>query len=152
VNHADVSGQSNPMFGKRGASAPAYGKQRTAECKAKLSQALKGRRRPDIAGERNPNWKGGKTPLLVNIRNSPKCIEWRNAVFARDGFTCQKCGDSHGGNLNAHHSDLLSDMVARYSITNLEEALACSMLWRLDNGITLCETCHDEHHRSQKST
>jgi hypothetical protein len=150
--HADVSGQNNSMFGRRGEAAPAYGKIRTIEHRAKLSQALKGKRRPDIAGEKNHNWKGGKTPLLVNIRNSPKGVEWRNAVFAKDDFTCQKCGDGQGGNLNAHHHDRLSDMVARYGITNLEEAYACEPLWNLDNGITLCETCHDEHHRSKKPT
>ena len=55
--------------------------------------------------------------------------EWRVAVFARDKYTCQCCGDKRGGNLEAHH------------ILNFKthEHLRLD----IDNGITLCEDCHN---------
>ncbi len=42
--------------------------------------------------EKNPNWKGGITPLVTKIRNSDKYIQWRTDVFVRDSFTCQIVG------------------------------------------------------------
>lgn len=54
---------------------------------------------------------------------------WRLAVFKRDGFTCQCCGDDEGGNLNAHHIKNFSN--------NVEGRLD------IENGITLCENCHN---------
>jgi hypothetical protein len=54
--------------------------------------------------------------------------QWRKDVYKKDNYTCQCCGDSKGGNLNAHHKDGYSWCEER----------------RLDinNGITLCENCH----------
>ena len=67
-------------------------------------------------------------------RNSPQYIEWRRAVFARDGYKCAICGQV-GGTLNAHHIKPF----AKYPDLRLE----------LDNGITLCEKCHREVHRKK---
>lgn len=51
---------------------------------------------------------------------------WREAVFARDNWTCQKC-KIMGGELNPHH------------IKNFAE---CPELrTSIENGITLCEKC-----------
>ena len=59
---------------------------------------------------------------------------FRINVFERDNYTCQKCGDSTGGNLNAHHIlNYKDNPEVRYSI---------------DNGITLCENCHKEFHKT----
>ena len=57
--------------------------------------------------------------------------EWAQLVKERDGFTCQKCGDT--GVVQAHHIEPVS----------LRPDLADD----LDNGITLCTSCHREVHK-----
>lgn len=146
-HHADVSGQNNPMYGMSGEQSPSYGKPRNQEHRQRLSRALKGKTRPYITKEQNPNWKGGKTPLVLAIRNSPKGIEWRGAVFTRDKFTCQECWDGQGGNLNAHHVEPLSALIQMHGIKTLEDAYACSAIWDTANGVTLCKRCHGYRHQ-----
>jgi len=77
--------------------------------------------------ERNPFYKGGISKINDLIRKSFKSKLWREAVFARDNWTCQTCGVK-GGNLNAHHIKPFSQYP--------ELRLAT------DNGITLCKECH----------
>jgi len=86
-------------------------------------------------GPLSPRWK----PWLTDedrqqTRKFPKYHEWRTAVFKRDNFTCQKCGDNTGGNLNAHHIESYTD--------NKE------LRTELSNGATLCEDCHKDFHRT----
>jgi 5-methylcytosine-specific restriction endonuclease McrA len=75
--------------------------------------------------------------------------EWRDAVFHRDNFTCQKCGGGAGGNLNAHHLKPFQQIIDEYKITTVEQAIACAELWDIWNGITLCKTCHDKIHTKE---
>lgn len=58
--------------------------------------------------------------------------EWRKIVYKVDNYTCQKCGDDKGGNLNAHHIE--SYRTNPYLRTEVS------------NGITLCEDCHKDFH------
>ena len=84
-------------------------------------------------GEKSYNWKGGKTSKYDKIRNSIEIRLWREAVFARDNYTCQECGNRKSGSLNAHH------------IRNFAE---CSELrTSIENGITFCEKCHKLFHK-----
>jgi len=63
-------------------------------------------------------------------RNMPEYIEWRAAVFERDGYKCQECGQ--GGTLNAHHiKSWASHPESRFDI---------------ENGVTLCFDCHAKEH------
>jgi 5-methylcytosine-specific restriction endonuclease McrA len=61
------------------------------------------------------------------VRTSADYTEWRSAVFARDGFTCQVCHTA-GRKLCVHHIIPFSK--------NAELVLVP------DNGITLCWPCH----------
>lgn len=67
-----------------------------------------------------------------NNRKYEEYYQWRINVFERDNFTCQKCNDNKGHNLVSHH------------ILNFSEYV--EFRTQLDNGITLCETCHKEFH------
>ena len=129
------------------------GKKHTEETKEKMRQArLKNQpmHNPGVAAKRSKtliergtfakensnNWKGGITSEQILARNSSEYQEWRQAVFDRDCFTCQHCGDICGNGKNvylhahhiksfAHHSDLRFDA---------------------SNGITLCKDCHRKEH------
>ena len=75
LNHADVSGEKNPNYGK------------------------------GLFGERNPNWQGGKTIYLYRKNNqiginTKKDIEFRHSIMARDK-KCVLCGNI--SKLNTHH-------------------------------------------------
>lgn len=80
-----------------------------------------------LNGENNPNWKGGVTPENKKVRHSLEYKTWRDSVFERDNFTCQKCG-KHGGNLHVHHIKSF--------------ALHAELRTDIANGETLCIECH----------
>ena len=65
-------------------------------------------------------------------RSDPDYKKWRNKVFQRDNYTCQKC-KVFGVKLNAHHIK--------------EWAVYPELRFEIDNGITLCEDCHKVEHQ-----
>lgn len=75
------------------------------------------------------------TKKFVNnkIRSSNEYKNWRNNVFERDNYTCQKCFNV-GGKLNAHHIKHFSKHI--------------ELRFNVNNGITLCLNCHKEIHRN----
>lgn len=104
------------------------GKKFSDEYKKKLSDSHIGKQR----GEKSPSWKGGITPEIRKIRASIEYELWRNSVFARDGYICQKYG-TKGGKLHAHHI--------------LNFAQFPELRFAIDNGITLSEKAHREFHK-----
>lgn len=100
----------------------------------------KGKRYEKVAGEKNWQWKG-TTKLFGLVRKSFRYRQWRSDVFTRDDFTCNSCQD-RGGILNAHHLKPFSVIMDENKIKTIEEALSCEELWNINNGITLCLSCH----------
>jgi len=139
------------------------GEKRSEKQKKKISKALKGKMPKNLKmiqkikwtierkkklryankGEKNWNWKGGITPLRNQICNSYQYRQWISDVLTRDNFTCQECGKK-GGKLSAHHTKSFSLILQENNIKTLEEALNCSELWNINNGLTLGQTCHEK--------
>lgn len=86
-------------------------------------------------GENSANWKGGITPKRISIRESTKYKQWRLAIYERDDYTCQCCGNNIG-NINAHHIENFANLY-----NEVDE-----IIFNHDNGITLCKDCHEEFH------
>ena len=104
------------------------GKKLSYEHKKRISESQIGKR----SGDNNPNWKGGLAKEAIKIRQSIEYRLWRNAVFARDNFTCQKCNEK-GIYLVAHH------------VKNF--AQCPELRFAIDNGISFCRNCHRNFHR-----
>ena len=93
---------------------------RPEEWKEKTRFKLIGRKRPEISGEKNPNWQGGisKKPYPFNFNK-----ELKELIKKRDNYICQIC-NKNPIRLVVHHID--------YNKKNCNP----------DNLITLCYTCH----------
>jgi len=111
------------------------------EARKKMSDALKGHKHSEetrrkiseaCKGERSSQWKGGISTENNKIRGSIESRLWREAVFARDNYTCQKTGIK-GGKLNSHHIN---------NFANYPE-----LRFAIDNGVTLSEKAHNEFHK-----
>ena len=82
--------------------------------------------------EKNAAWKGGISAESERIRGGIEFRLWREAVFARDNWTCQKYG-IRGCKLVAHHIKNFADYP--------------ELRFAIDNGITLSEKAHNEFHK-----
>ena len=83
-------------------------------------------------GERHPNWRGGITKERVKIWRSAEYKNWRKAVFERDSYTCQICGDKNG---NGHQVFLNADHIKSFKHFP-------KLRFVVSNGRTLCVSCH----------
>jgi hypothetical protein len=99
------------------------GSKLTKEHKEKIRKAHKGKH----SGENCHFWKGGICSKNELARKSIEYRLWREAVFTRDNWTCQKCYKV-GGKLHSHHIKSFSNFT--------------KLRFAIDNGITLCEECH----------
>ncbi len=117
---------------KKNISRALKGKIVTEKTRNKMSIAQKDKPHPYAVGEKNWSWEGGITPLNKKIRHSIEYRLWREAVFARDNWICQKCG-KRGRILHPHHIQNFS----KYP----------QLRFAIDNGITLCKICHIQFHK-----
>ena len=82
-------------------------------------------------GEKGNNWQGGITKENHRIRNTIEFRLWREAIFVRDNWTCQKCS-LRGVFLHPHHIKPFGKFP--------------ELRFAIDNGITLCAKCHKKIH------
>jgi len=75
------------------------------------------------------------TPINKQIRKSIEYKIWRELVFKRDKYTCNKC-KTVGGNLHPHH------------ILNFSKHK--NLRFDVNNGVTLCIKCHSLFHKFYK--
>jgi hypothetical protein len=113
------------------------GKKLSDETKILIGIASTGRKHSKetlikISGINAHRWKGGITSENVAIRQSIELKLWRESVFARDNWTCQKYG-LRGCKLCAHH------------IKNFAEYP--ELRTSIENGITFSDKAHREFHK-----
>ena len=108
------------------------GKHHSQKSRKKMSIDRKNKPHFNQRGEKHWNWKGGISPKSKIIRMSIEFRLWREAVFARDNWTCQKYKE-RGVKLHPHH------------IKNFSEYP--ELRFAIDNGITLSEKAHKEFHK-----
>ena len=94
---------------------------------------FKGKERPNLRGENHWNWKGGTSPQAKIFKAKIEYRLWREAVFARDNWTCQRCEIRGKKELHPHHIQNF----AQYP----------ELRTSIENGITLCIDCHRGFHR-----
>lgn len=97
----------------------------------KISKAKKGKPLFNMRGENHPGWGGDETLEHERIRRRIEYKIWRQTIFLRDNWTCQKCKQK-GGKLNVHHIFNFADF--------------SDLRISADNGITLCKNCHKKFH------
>lgn len=68
---------------------------------------------------------------MIEKRKGKEYLEWRESVFERDNYTCTEC-ETKGKKLHAHH-------IVRWEDDK-------SLRININNGITLCTSCHNKHH------
>ncbi len=93
-------------------------------CKHKAQRKMTG----SLAG----GWRGGIADANKIERGRMEYREWRDAVFKRDDYTCQDCGQ-RGADIHAHHLRPFSKYPELRTVVS--------------NGVTLCETCHHKRHK-----
>jgi len=124
--HAAVKGKPSPRRGIKTGIVP-----KTAFKKG-LIPWNKGK--PFLRGEKHPNWKGGINLENERLRHSLQWNIWRNEIYKRDHYTCRLCNKHcQKKEIIAHHIMLFSQYPElRFSV---------------DNGITLCRSCHIKIHK-----
>ncbi len=110
---------------KISATLKAKGIKRTEEERRFLSEIHK--------GEKNYQWKGGTEGEYKRIRKSVDFKLWREAVFKRDNYICQK---KHKRIRKLHPHHILN--FAQYP----------ELRFDINNGITLSEEAHMEFHKT----
>ncbi|HAR37133.1 MAG TPA: hypothetical protein DCS09_00290 [Porphyromonadaceae bacterium] len=100
------------------------GKHHTYEWRLNLSLKRK--------GKNNPSYIDGRNKLNRRSRRSLRYKIWREKVFKRDNYTCIWCGARNGNGKN----------VVLQADHNNPWALYPKLRYKVDNGRTLCISCH----------
>lgn len=98
----------------------------------KLSLEKREKLRERNLGEKSHFWKGGVSKENEKVRSSLNTRLWRKAVFERDNYTCQECGDR---GRKGHPVILNADHIKPF-------AYFPELRFDISNGRTLCLNCH----------
>lgn len=110
---------------------PHKGWVQSEDTKNKIRMSLIGRKNPSNSGPLHYAWKGGVSRSNL-IRRSAEYKIWRESVYKRDNYTCQKY-KIRGGKLHPHH-------ILNFS-SNIE------LRFDINNGVTLSVEAHREFHK-----
>jgi len=121
IGNKSRTGKTNSEEHKMAVRKNRIGKKASKETREKIVNLRK--------GKKSTWWKGGITPINLQIRKSLEYRLWREEVFKRDNWTCVICKQK-GGKLNADHIKPFS--------------LYKELRFEITNGRTLCEKCHRE--------
>ena len=97
-----------------------------------IKDTLKARKNKSLAQIKRWNKTERQKVTYKTIRSRIQFRLWRESVFARDNYTCQKCWIK-GIYLHPHH------------IKNFAEYP--KLRFAIDNGITFCKKCHNKFHK-----
>lgn len=123
---------------KRKISMANKGRTFSEETRRKISERMKGnnyRRGKTLSEETRIKLSlaGGGDGVLDKDRfNRSKLARWSNDVRKRDNYTCQYCGTTEG-RLESHHI--------------FPKSRFPSLAFDINNGRTLCQSCHIEEHK-----
>ena len=90
-------------------------------------------------------YKMDRNELSKKLRCRKKYRDWVKAVMEKDNNVCNICG-MFGECLQVHHKISLKKILDKNDFKNIEEALNSKELFELNNGETLCSSCHQELH------
>jgi len=134
----------NISKGKKGKSNGLLGYKQTDVHKKNMSKAMKGKHTSPATQFKKGHigYKGGyidgRTPEMELLRHSLEYTIWRNEVYKRDNWTCRICGKKcKAKDIIAHHLQLFSEFP--------------ELRFVVDNGITLCRSCHLKLHKQLKN-
>lgn len=113
------------------------GKKHTKETRKKMSEAH--------AGEKCQNWKGGITPVYKHIRGRLEYKRWCNDLLQKHDYT-DIFTNKRGGILSCHHVIPVNLIIRMNNVKTIEDALACSLIWDLNNGVVMLKSAHDKFH------
>lgn len=114
------------------------GKKLSEETIKKISISKKGKeslKKGKHYGYHSWNYKGTSTSNKL-LRCSLDWKIWREKVFIRDDFTCQKCRIK-GFYIEPHHIISVKECLQRNDLISI---------YNIDNGMTLCRPCHMKIH------
>ena len=108
------------------------GKPNTGRFKKGHTPWIKGKK--NVPKRNEPRYKKRERTRVGKHRQSAMYCEWVLATMKRDEYKCQECSET-------------SDLVAHHIIPWDKDE---SKRFDLENGKTLCRSCHSRHHRKEE--
>jgi hypothetical protein len=96
---------------------------------------------------------GSTIRMKRQVQNTNEYRQQKNFALMRAKNRCEKCGAAKGEKgpdgkivkqLDMHHLEELDTLLAKYNITNIQQARMCPKLWDTKNAQILCPYCHAE--------